>query len=391
MNSSNISLLALNDSEVNGSCLADHFNAFEKRFILLTDVILSSLIFVMGLVLNSLSVLVLKRDIGKSSMSVLLLALSTFDTVFIGLSAPYIVVYMGLGVLVRDSAGVALPAVWYLGSAARTARNWIILIVALDRYTVVQNPFMSGRRSNPRRSRIYCISVSAASLLYNLPLLLEYTVVPHRCLPLNVSQAQPERLGQVYMLVYKKLMHFIFLSLGPVLWLLVFNALLIRSLLVASRIRATITREATRRTEDTKMLVVIIAVFVATELPGAVWQLLLDTNFEKGNWFYSYFYSIGSLLTLLNSAVNFFIYCVWSANFRRNMALALGRPPRRKKFQQPKPAAQRSLRFQTDEIRLEPMNNRKTEEAADEVELSDEPLGVTEEQKRRQLLLMRFE
>uniref|UniRef100_A0A1I8J8M0 G_PROTEIN_RECEP_F1_2 domain-containing protein n=1 Tax=Macrostomum lignano TaxID=282301 RepID=A0A1I8J8M0_9PLAT len=150
MNSSNISLLALNDSELNESCLADHFNAFEKRFILLTDVILSSLIFVMGLVLNSLSVLVLKRDIGKSSMSVLLLALSTFDTVFIGLSAPYIVVYMGLGVLVRDSAGVqlqtllnaspaiqvALPAVWYLGSAARTARNWIILIVALDRYTV---------------------------------------------------------------------------------------------------------------------------------------------------------------------------------------------------------------------------------------------------------------
>uniref|UniRef100_A0A1I8J5R9 G_PROTEIN_RECEP_F1_2 domain-containing protein n=1 Tax=Macrostomum lignano TaxID=282301 RepID=A0A1I8J5R9_9PLAT len=323
-----------------------HFTDSERQFILVTDVGLSSVIFTMGLVLNALSILVLQRDVRRSSMSVLLMALSVFDLIFILISAPYYVVYMGLGAVVKLSDGVTLqtrlhattgaqpllPLLWYFGSVARTGRNWVILLVALDRYMVVQNPFYSTQRSNPQRSRIYCVAVTCTALVYNIPLLFEYKSELHQCLQLQILQPNPKRLGFVYMLLYKKIMYILFLTVGPMLVLTAFNILLIRSLLIASRIRAAITRETTRRTEETKMLVVIIAVFVTTEIPGAVWHILLDTSFDDQTWFNSYLYSIGSLLTLFNSAINFFIYCVWSRNFRRNMMYAIRRrkkPPAR--------------------------------------------------------------
>ncbi len=85
------------------------------------------------------------------------------DSLFLIMSIYYMIVFNGIMMLyphsfihIYDSIGmrILLLTVWYLGHVSRTGRNWIIVVVAIDRFIVVHNPLAAARQSNSYRAKV---------------------------------------------------------------------------------------------------------------------------------------------------------------------------------------------------------------------------------------------
>lgn len=86
-------------------------------------------------------------------------------------------------------------------------------------------------------------------------------------------------------------------------------------------------KPATDNSRTTRMLLVVIVLFVVTELPQAV-LIFLSVNLK--NFFYDVYVPLGDLmdmLALINNGVNFVLYCSMSRDFR-NTVVALMRTGR---------------------------------------------------------------
>ena len=82
------------------------------------------------------------------------------------------------------------------------------------------------------------------------------------------------------------------------------------------------------RNNITLVMVVIIVMFLATQTPAYVNQLLYyflaETRYQCGDAYF-YYYHLSNLVVSSNSALNFVVYCVCRRNFRRRLATLCGR------------------------------------------------------------------
>lgn len=74
---------------------------------------------------------------------------------------------------------------------------------------------------------------------------------------------------------------------------------------------------ATTSDRTTAMLVTVVFIFVATELPQGLVLLMAATGAPPFQMVYAYMGDIFELLSMVNSSVNFILYCLMSQKFRR--------------------------------------------------------------------------
>ncbi len=85
-------------------------------------------------------------------------------------------------------------------------------------------------------------------------------------------------------------------------------------------------RKTTKQETDVTMtLLVVVFVFVVCQLGNAVSRLLGVTNTfpVPCSNFYHYWFPIGDFLLVVNSSVNFIIYCLFGREFRRQVKVLL--------------------------------------------------------------------
>lgn len=279
-------------------------------------------------------------------MTSLLLSLFADDVTFLILSIHFLVLNDGYAVIfpslksVLDQSSHLMTAVWVLGHTARFGRNWIAVVVAIDRFVVVNNPLTASQRSSPMRATIYSIVVTIIAFLFDLPRIweLNHERVYNNCtgtysLNTNYNPALPNPLR----ILYSGVMHVAFVVLIPIALLTVFNTLLTVSLVRASRLRAQLSPEGASRVQETRMLVVVIAVFVVTEMPACIVQTVVTSFWPFYNRYRAVWQAIqevSNFFTATNSSANFAIYCLCGRRFRKNMYQMLRRanpcktPPR---------------------------------------------------------------
>jgi len=143
--------------------------------------------------------------------------------------------------------------------------------------------------------------------------------------------------SEAYQIIYENVLYCLVVYLGPLGLLVFFNIGLVREL-VESRERgrrssglpATLSH-VDERNNITLVMLIIIAIFLVTQTPAYVNQLLYyflaETNYECGDAYFYYFH-VSNLVVSSNSALNFVVYCVCRRNFRRRLA-ALGSQRRR--------------------------------------------------------------
>jgi hypothetical protein len=167
-----------------------------------------------------------------------------------------------------------------------------------------------------RRTRVAAAGVLLASVAYNIPLI--------------VSQfLDAKTLGyRLCVVIYHVALRFLCVSIGPLIVLLVLNILIIRTVGRAVRQRHAITsgqdlKSTSNRHQDdlTKMVIVVVTVFIACQVTYLGWRSA-DTALRFG-WIavdaslHYHFLPITDTLLVLNSSVNFVIYCLVGKKFRR--------------------------------------------------------------------------
>jgi len=190
--------------------------------------------------------------------------------------------------------------------------------------------------------------------IYNMPRFFEYDISCYSVASssfndndtanMNISAAPSETdcrselvKNKTYQIVYENVLYCLVVYLGPLVLLVFFNAGIVRELLRHQR-RPSGTAASSSYTDDrrernniTLVMLVIIVMFLVTQTPAYINQLLYyfvaETNYECGDAYFYYFH-LSNLVVSSNSSLNFVVYCVWRRNFRRRLAALCGRRDR---------------------------------------------------------------
>ena len=300
---------------------------------------------------NIMTIIVLQKDKIKTSNSVLLQGLAFFDSCFLLYAVLYVVLrsvcpFTGDLKDYHDKSPYFIAFVLPFGWTSQTATIWMVVLIALDRYIIVSQPLKSNIICTPKNAKKCVVFVTTATVLFNAPRWPHYyqvgfpeessnnsasTFVSH--VTFNSSLWNPD----LYQKIYHISLTFIFLFIIPFSLLMVFNIKLITTLKKAQRMRASMTSQPTKQSANTNvnlMMVIIITTFLICELPDFVAAIIGAGQFKIDETHYKYYARVKESLLVLNSSINFYLYCLFYKRFRKTLGqIFKGAKPREKSSQ----------------------------------------------------------
>jgi len=337
-----------------------------------------------GIVLNVMNVVVLTRRQMLNATNSLLTALAVTDLLTMSAYLPYAGYFYCYASPTPDY-GHRLGWIIYLifnnnfSITAHTVAVWLTVSIAVFRYIVVCGRHALGARLCSRqRAKLAIIAVVAATVVACLPNYVMYRPVPYdttatthevvnastsiRCVVFAsngshqvtrhnmTAYATPSndtvnrttnRIGywfdsnEFVTDMTRTINYWLFgvaMKVVPCILLTVLSALLVRAMRLADLRRRRLLSQGRRmesarageRNRTTAMLVVVVLCFVVTELPQGVLALL--SGFYE-HLFYTVYAPLGDvwdILVLINSAVNFVVYCTMNRRFRYTVIDCLG-------------------------------------------------------------------
>ncbi|XP_014328594.1 probable G-protein coupled receptor 142 [Xiphophorus maculatus] len=262
----------------------------------------------------------------------------------------------------RDVPTVLLHVVSAAEFAANHASIWSTIPLTVDRYVALCHPLLHRQISYPARARKIIAAVLVLSLTSGIPFFWWSDVWRDSHLPTV--------LDAVLIWTHVTIIYFL-----PCSIFLVLNSLIIRKLRIRQRQQPCQEERGPPRRlgKTTAMLLALTSVFSVLWAPRTVVVIYhLYVSSVHQDWRVHLAYDLSNMLAMLNTAVNFFLYCFVSRPFRsvvRDIVLLRGGPlhPRRPLPQQQAPnnASNSSLysgnnkRSRRDSTPLSPRRNRK--------------------------------
>ena len=311
------------------------------EFDFLIEAIFIGVLCLFGFSGNSMSLAALRRHRCKSATPLLLMALAVADTVFLIFVIPIRVitsVYMYVGQL--DTLQFILPYVgayvFPLALIAETNTIWLTMLVTLNRYISVCKPQHIPRACSRDTAQRQLFFVVFCTVLYNIPRFFEFKVLPKVVGNVTILHTTLSPIGEnkAYQIIYGNILYFLLMYIIPLILLLYTNCRLIHVLHHTRRKRSQMLRRmSTKRQEDdiTLMLIGVVVVFVVCQTPALITQILttiLDEKTRDCPYFFYYYSRISDLMVVLNSSINFIVYCFCSRKFRRILIIMIyGKSP----------------------------------------------------------------
>ena len=285
---------------------------------------------------NIMTIVVLQKDTVKTSNCVLLQALAFFDSCFLVYVVLYVVlrsVYPFTGSLRNyyDAGPYFVAFVLPFGWTSQTATIWMVVLIALDRCIIVSQPLKSAIICTPKNAKKSVLFVALAAILFNAPRWPHYYRVSFPEESTNLSSTFVSHVAFDSNLwnqdLYRKIYHisftFIFLFIIPFALLITLNTKLIITLKKAQTLRARMTNKTIKQpvanTNVNLMMVIIITTFLICELPDFVAGIIGAGEFKVDATTYNYYAGIKESLLVLNSSINFYLYCLFYKRFRKTL------------------------------------------------------------------------
>ncbi|KAG8186962.1 hypothetical protein JTE90_005737 [Oedothorax gibbosus] len=276
-----------------------------------------SLLCVIGILGNIVSLAILSRPEMRSPVNCGLQGLAFFDTVVLISS----VTMLGLHKLgykldiLRSYTFDAFPFVvlvaYPVGLIAQTGSVWMTVGVTVERYVAVCHPLRARFLCTHRRARLCTVAVAVLAIAYNAPRFLEIQLV--RVAPGQyVAKPSQFRMNRLYYKVYYIWLYLFVMYFIPFLTLAVLNCCIWRAVRNASANRQHLTQRQQKELGLATMLICVVVVFFVCNALA-----LLVNVMELFDMYQPALVRVSNLLVTLNSSVNFLVYCIFGQKFRR--------------------------------------------------------------------------
>lgn len=282
-----------------------------------------------GIIGNILSIVVLRHRQMRNSTSYYLISLAVYDIVlllFMSLFLALPTLYLEKDVLEGYFFAYPYmhPFVYPVALIAQTGTVYTTLAFTVERYIAVCKPLHAANTCTMSRTKRVIMIIFVASVTYNIPRFLEYRTTENwsdyynRTVPtIEMTEIGNNKLFKEVYFIYAYLC---IMFLIPFSLLTVLNILLIRAVNKARATRNCISSSSSKDTNLTVMLIVVINVFLGCQLPALVDNIIVaifDHTQLECSVPWVRFTTISNLLVVLNSAINFILYCLLSKRFRR--------------------------------------------------------------------------
>jgi len=320
----------INESLSNGSGTSETCGSADAvTFQYYTWGVTANIVAAYGIIGNVLSIVVLRHRQMRNSTSYYLISLAVYDILlllFMSLFLAIPTIYLEKDVL--EDYYVAYqyvhPYVYPFALIAQTGTVYTTVAFTVERYIAVCKPLHAANTCTMSRTKRVIFFIFVASVVYNIPRFFEYqsvkifdettnrTIVTYEYTDIGNNQ----QFQEAYFIYLYLCVMFLF----PFSLLTVLNILLIRAVKKARRMRNYMSSSNTKDNNLTVMLIVVINVFLGCQFPALVDNIIVAI-FEHSQLNCSeqwvQFTTISNLLVVLNSAINFILYCILSKRFRR--------------------------------------------------------------------------
>lgn len=280
---------------------------------------------IVGAIGNGYAVWHFGRPSSRSSVNVLLTALSAFDLILLVTGTP---IYSLLGIYSFDRRHFTLLALGYcmtvlypFSNMAQMGSVWTMCLISFERYLGVCHPFVARRELTVRRARLSVICVAAIAITYNLCRFWEYGII-ETGLPVPLLRTDP-----IYLTIYVHWMYFAFLFSIPFLAIFIFNILVMGGVRRATvnRPRCQISDQMRGERRTTLMLLVVVAVFFGCNSLAWLLNGYEVLGYQPTDPAFEFVSDLNNLLVLAHPAFNIFVYARFSAKFRNEFLYCLCR------------------------------------------------------------------
>ena len=197
---------------------------------------------------------------------------------------------------------------------------WITVAVAFERFIFCCKPTQKTRINSTSFAIKASVAIFTLTTVTSLPLLFRYTSHETQCRGTGLSLVTVAVTGlwrnESFTYVYNFL-HLLLRTVLPILIVGCLNVFIIRAVWNSKRSSGARTEPAQR---ITRTLIAVIVVFIVCVTPDAVLSLIGYGYLEEQNYLVKAIREFSDLLLLVNSAVNFILYCSLNSNFRQKFA-----------------------------------------------------------------------
>ena len=284
-----------------------------------------SLTSLLGTLGNSLSILTFWPTRNENSTSLLLLTLAMVDigvliTHTVMISPGAFCKYLGSCMTYMNFTFHWMTAYfWPFGSSFHLASTWLVVLVTFNRFIGVCHPHKFKSWMSVKMMKIQIIIIGAGSFVYNLPRFFDDWV---KLSPDGTHfDIYLTKLGssEVFGYFYNVALYYIVIYVIPFSGLIYMSVCLAKAIKDAKAKRAQMTRAKKDEHDLTLSLVIVVIVYMICQILNPIRRVLFaaipSSSYRCGNPIIF----VTSLGIIINSSINFVIYCIFSPRFRRQL------------------------------------------------------------------------
>lgn len=311
------------NNESNMTTIPPFSNQSDEGPGLLSDIVgiwVTGVICLLGLAGNILSFLVLLKAHSHSPMFLVLRAVAVSDALFL-----FTVLIIQTVVNLHPKTGILWWCYYYRGYIQYTvwpvlmmtqmSTVWLTVLVSIERFIAICFPLKAAAICTFSKVRRAVILIYVISIIYNIPRFVEFHVAEN-------SYIDKTAIGHhiVYRYLYACILYSLMLFFVPLLMLIFLNTKLVLALKEGKRQWETLQFRQKKEQNLTVIPLAIVMVFFVCGTPALVVNVIDSMNpYLLAQTTFTVFLVVSNLLVVVNSAINFIIYCLLGKKFRTKL------------------------------------------------------------------------